>query len=123
MITDIQKKVDEAIRIFETYNEIKIENYSSDSSVGMDDKISDNYIGQDIFALHVKEWLELFEDEDKYVALELLKNYRYYTERKLRKSLRDIVAKIQEAEMEQEDLNAVYFITFPSKNGVKSGGR
>lgn len=122
MITDIQKKVEEAIRKFEKYNDIKIENYSSDSSVGMDDKIPDNYIGQDIFALHVKEWLELFEDEDKYAALELLKNYRYYTERKLRKSLRDIVAKIQEAEMEQEDLNAVYFITFPSKNGVKSGG-
>lgn len=84
--------------------------------------IPDNYIGKDIFEERVREWLEFFAEEDKEIFLELLKCYRYFT----RSQFRRIIFKIHQTIIEKTfwgvEQNSVLFITFPSKQGVASGG-
>jgi len=110
--------IEDAIRAFENYNQIKIQNYMSDAAEADECCFRDNYIGQDVFQDHIEEWLEFFEEKDQGIFLELLGHYRYYTENKLRKVLRRIVCQVQS----ECDPERTYFVTFPSKEGVKSGG-
>jgi hypothetical protein len=49
----INKKVDEAIKGFKKYNNLKIEDYVSDKYEEDSPKKSDNYIGCDIFYNHI----------------------------------------------------------------------
>lgn len=62
--------------------------------------------------------MELFKEEDRHILLKLLQHYRYCLEMKIRKSLKQIIRDIEK----EYALESVYFITFPSKEGIKSGG-
>lgn len=116
----VYKDIHEAIKAFEEFNNIKVENYLSDMSEDKSGKIPDNYIGSDIFYNHIEEWIDFFELEDRNIFLKLLENYRYYTEKDVRNSIKKIINKIEYNN--RGNLNNVFFITFPSKKGVKSGG-
>lgn len=110
----------EAIQEFEKFNGFKINDYISDECEGYLGKNPDSYIGNDTFYKNIQEWMDFFDEKDKHILLKLLKNYRYYPEGKIRASMKKIVKTIKEEN--DCDWKKVYFITFPSKEGVKSGG-
>ncbi len=114
--------IDEAIDEFEKYNRLHINEYVSDSLDIDDDRKRDNYIGKDVFKTRILEWLQSFGEEDRKVFLELLKKYRYYTENKLRKVFINWVKYIKDNYCNEQDMQSVFFVTFPSKNGIQSGG-
>ncbi len=116
------KLIEEAIEKFEENNHFKISEYISDEADECDDRKRDNYIGSDIFKQHIEEWLGFFAEEDKHVFLELLKRYTYYTENKFRTALKYIVTEVQRDIGDDIEWDSVFFVTFPSKDGVKSGG-
>lgn len=113
-----KRAIEDAVKAFEHFNRINIQNYVSDAAETDGCYFRDNYIGRDVFQEHIEEWLEFFEEKDQNIFLKLLSNYRYYTENELRKVLRQIVCDVKR----ECDLDYTYFVTFPSKEGVKSGG-
>lgn len=115
--------IKEVIEEFENNNNLKIDKYVSSDYDNIDDEHEDNYIGKDVFETHINEWIENFKEIDRDILYNLLGNYKYYTENHLKRALKYIVNKIKE-QIEDMKLNFdnVYFITFPSKDGVKSGG-
>lgn len=118
-------EVKEALSAFESYNNIKLDNYVSDEYIYNPNEgplFLDNYIGKDIFEKHITEWLEFFKDEDKHIFLELLAHYRYYTKEQYKNIMKSFYQKILEKLTTDNDKNSVLFITFSSKKGRASGG-
>ena len=113
-----KQKIQSTIEAFEAFNKLKISNYISDDSELEIDCQHDNYIGQDIFERHIEEWLEFFQEKDQEIFLKLLRHYRYYTQNKVKLFLKQLLQKVCQEDM----IDGIYFITFPSKNGIKSGG-
>lgn len=118
-------EIQEALVLFEQYNGINLENYVSYDYDCTDEEVfllKDNYIGKDIIEERVQEWLEFFDDDDKYVFLELLSKYRYFTKEKYEKIMKHIYEKVLGELSEGDEKNSIMFITFPSKKGRCSGG-
>ncbi|BBF42399.1 hypothetical protein lbkm_1081 [Lachnospiraceae bacterium KM106-2] len=119
---DSEDRIKTAIQRFEKNNSIRINKYVSDKCENYEDEILDNYIGKDIFYEHISEWLELFDEGDKDIFLKLFENYRYFTDNKIRIALRCIIDKVETEIKGKCNLSEVFFLTFPSKEGIKSGG-
>lgn len=116
MKDDIKK----AILEFENRNKIAIDNYYCKDRPKDKFALKDNYIGKDIFLKRVNEWLEICSDdaERKYL-LELLEEYLYFPQDRFNEEVERIINRLKD---EGIDIRKTLFVTFPSKNGVASGG-
>jgi len=114
-------EIEEAKKKFGKNNGIRLNKYVSKSENNKNDCNIDAYIGKDVFTKNIKKWLSFFEG-DEYVFLKLLKKYKYYTENEIKAYMEKFFDKVCEnfpTEVADKD---IFFLTFPSKNGVKSGG-
>ncbi len=114
--------IDEAIQLFEQNNAISIKDFNSNRLQCLKNKqFLDQYIGEDIFEKNIECWLDNFKEKD--VFLKLLPNYIYVPEMIYGIQLDAILSRIEEkCNMGHKILEETYFITFPSKRGIKSGG-
>lgn len=115
-------KREEAIRLFEQKNQIEIQDYHSNRRECRSNNLyHDQYIGQDIFEDTIDFWLGNFEEKE--LLLQLLSNYIYVPQLAYGENLDNLLDLIIESCGGKNDiLKDIYFITFPSSKGVKSGG-
>lgn len=112
-------KIRQVIKKFEKNNNLIISNYVSNNNYYEHNKFYDNYIGSDIFKKNIENWINSFTDNDKSIFYKLLMNYKYFTENSLKEILFSMINEITNS---VKNFDKVYFITFPSKDGIKSGG-
>lgn len=113
-----RKDIANSMDKFAKFNDINLNSYFSNPSPF--DLHYDTYIGSDIFEDRIIEWLSCFpQDSDKEILLKLLENFRYYPQNKYDFELFNIFNEIRTKE---SDLSKVFFVTFPSKNHIASGG-
>lgn len=112
----------QAIQLFEKNNNIKIQDYHSNRRECIANKYYlDQYIGQDIFENNINFWLDNFEEKEP--LLQLLAKYIYVPQLVYGENLDSLLdCIIQKCGGDSEILKNIYFITFPSSKGVKSGG-
>ena len=114
--------INEAIQLFEQNNAISVKDFNSNRLQCLENKqFLDQYIGEDVFEKNIECWLDNFKEKD--VFLQLLSNYIYVPEMIYGMQLDAILSRIEDkCNMGYKILEETYFITFPSKRGIKSGG-
>lgn len=114
--------IKQAIRLFEEKNHIIVKQYNSDRRQCLkNNQFLDQYIGEDIFEKNIECWLGNFKEKN--VFLQLLSNYIYVPEIIYGLNLDNLLLEIVDrCKMGKEIIKETFFITFPSKKGIKSGG-